>query len=725
MPPASRSLPFCRAFRISVTLLVNLGVAVVELQTSARSALSTETVDGHEAAARRAIVRYRKDARRVADLRAELDADVVPLSGGLHLIRSRSRRAVDLVATLSGRPGVLYAEPDYLVRADAGAPNDPLFPQQWFLSNPQTMHADVHATGAWQMTVGSTAHVVGVVDTGIDHNHADLSANLWTAPTAYTVYLNGRQTRLDCPAGSHGIDVWASNCSAVDEHGHGTGMAGVIGAVGNNGIGVSGVNWRASIMDLRFMGPSGTGLTSDLINVLDAAIQLKQIFGAEADIRVLSNSFTSSAYSQALFDEISKTNAAGMLYVAAAGNGAANNDVIPSYPAGYDIPNVVAVAATTQNDAIAGYSNYGATTVHVGAPGDQITTTYRNSGYWTISGTSPAAAAVSGVAGLLVSACDLSTQSLKDLLMQTVDPVAALGGRTVTGGRVNAERAIQPCSGGNSAPHVTVTSPPNGSRFDEPAAITVTADAFDTDGHIARVDFYANSALIGSATGAPYSIEWNGVAAGTYSVSAIATDDRGASGSSPAMSLFVDRRALPSPWASRDIGPSSVSGTASYSNGVFTLRGSGADVWGTSDAFRYAYQPLTGDGTVVARVASLEYVHAWTKAGVMIRETLDASSAHAFMLVSAAKGISFQRRTSTGGTSASTTIAGAAPHWLKLTRAGRTITASTSSDGSSWTVVGSTTFPMAQTVFVGLAVTSHDATRAATATFSSVAITPP
>src|SRR5262249_45130964 len=135
---------------------------------------STELVDGHEAAAGRAIVRFHRTRTPAADVRAELDADIVPLSSGLHLITSRSRRTADLVAAPSGRPGSALREPDYVVLAMA-VPKDPLFSYEWFLSNPQTMHADVHAPGAWDLTVGSTAHVIGLVDTGIDHGHADLA----------------------------------------------------------------------------------------------------------------------------------------------------------------------------------------------------------------------------------------------------------------------------------------------------------------------------------------------------------------------------------------------------------------------------------------------------------------------------------------------------------------------------------------------------------------------
>jgi phosphatidylserine/phosphatidylglycerophosphate/cardiolipin synthase-like enzyme len=178
---------------------------------------------------------------------------------------------------------------------------------------------------------------------------------------------------------------------------------------------------------------------------------------------------------------------------------------------------------------------------------------------------------------------------------------------------------------------------------------------------------------------------------------------------------------LPSGWQTGDIGGVGLAGTASYGGGTFTISGSGSDVWGTADSFRFTYQTLTGDGQITARVASIPQVHAWSKAGVMIRNSLSSSAANAFMLVSAAKGLNFQYRTTSGGTSAN--IAGAlagAPEWVRIVRAGSTVTGYTSGNGSSWTRVGRASITMGSTVYIGLAVTSHDNTRVVTASFDSV-----
>ena len=180
---------------------------------------------------------------------------------------------------------------------------------------------------------------------------------------------------------------------------------------------------------------------------------------------------------------------------------------------------------------------------------------------------------------------------------------------------------------------------------------------------------------------------------------------------------------LPTGWTDGDIGSVPQKGTASYSNGTFSVTGSGADIWGTADAFNYARAQMTGDGTIIARVTSVQFADKWTKAGVMIRETLTPGSAHALMLVSPGKGLAFQRRPATNGDSVNTAGSlNTAPRWVKLTRTGNVFNAYESGDGANWTLVGTETIPMASTVYVGLAVTSHTTSTSATATFDNVVI---
>jgi regulation of enolase protein 1 (concanavalin A-like superfamily) len=180
---------------------------------------------------------------------------------------------------------------------------------------------------------------------------------------------------------------------------------------------------------------------------------------------------------------------------------------------------------------------------------------------------------------------------------------------------------------------------------------------------------------------------------------------------------------LPSPWLEADVGAVGAAGSAGFTNPSFTVAGAGADVWGTADAFHFVYQPLDGDGSIVARVASVQNTAAWAKAGVMIRSSLSTSSAHAFMLVSAGKGVAFQRRVTDGATSLHTAgSSSTAPRWVKLTRSGNTITAFESSNGSSWTQVGSDTFSMPSSVLIGLAVSSHVSDVTCTSTFDGVSV---
>jgi hypothetical protein len=179
--------------------------------------------------------------------------------------------------------------------------------------------------------------------------------------------------------------------------------------------------------------------------------------------------------------------------------------------------------------------------------------------------------------------------------------------------------------------------------------------------------------------------------------------------------------ALPSGWNHRDIGATASAGSAGYSSGTFTVKGSGADIWGSGDEFQFAYKTLTGDGSIVARVSSLQAVSSWSKAGVMMRETLTAGSKHVSMFVSGSNGLAYQRRLSTGGTSTSTSGgSGSAPYWVKVTRSGSTFKAYKSTDGSTWTLIGSDSINMVSTIYVGLAVTAHNDGSLATATFTSV-----
>jgi subtilisin family serine protease len=354
-----------------------------------------------------------------------------------------------LVRNLSARPDVVFAEPNFILYATT---NDTSFGQLWGLQNTGqtiggvvgTPGADIEAVLAWNTTTGSTSHVVGVVDTGIDYAHPDLAANVWSASTAFTVTIAGQS--ITCLAGTHGFNAITNTCDPNDDNNHGTHVSGTIGAVGNNALGVVGVNWTASIMGLKFLGSNGSGSTSNAINAIEFAIQAKARFGGLANVRVLSNSWGGGGFSQALLDQINKANANDMLFVAAAGNSGSNNDTAPFYPASYAATNVVAVAATSNTDARASFSNYGAATVDLGAPGVNVLSTTRGGSYASFNGTSMATPHVAGAAALVLSECALTTASLRDAILSNVDPIPSMAGITVTGGRLNVNKALGACA---------------------------------------------------------------------------------------------------------------------------------------------------------------------------------------------------------------------------------------------------------------------------------------
>ena len=417
---------------------------------------ATETYDGHAVVAREVLIKF---IARVPpqDLAEEADADSIREVGGIGVrqVHSRSLNTTALVARFAHRPDVEYVEPNYIVTA-VQTPDDPYSSQLWAMPK-------IGANQAWDVTTGSTANVVGVVDTGITYTHPDLAANVWSAPSSFTVNIGGRD--ITCAAGTHGFNAIRLTCDPLDDNNHGTHVSGTIGAVGNNGIGVAGVNWTASIMGLKFLNAAGSGTTADAINAIEFAVQAHTALGGAANVRVLSNSWGGGGYQLAMRQEIARANANGMLFVAAAGNNGTNNDTTAFYPANYDVPNVVSVAATDSNDGLASFSNYGQTTVDLGAPGVNILSTVRN-GYASYSGTSMATPHVSGAAALLLSACTLDTAALRAAIVDNVDIVSSLIGKSVTGGRLNVLNALGSCAS---------TPPPDFSLAATPSSQTVTA----------------------------------------------------------------------------------------------------------------------------------------------------------------------------------------------------------------------------------------------------------
>jgi fibronectin type 3 domain-containing protein len=281
----------------------------------------------------------------------------------------------------------------------------------------------------------------------------------------------------------------------------------------------------------------------------------------------------------------------------------------------------------------------------------------------------------------------------------------------------------------NVAPTVSLTAPTNGATFTAPATVDLAATAADSDGTVTKVDFYNGSTLLGTSTSAPYAYSWANVPAGPHTLSAKATDNAGATTTSAPVAITVTGGSgtLPVGWSHGDVGAVGVSGGASYAGGTFTVSGSGVDIWGTSDSFQFAYLQLTGDGSVSARVTAQSNTDPWARAGVMVRETLAAGSRHALAAITPGQGFSFTSRTTAGGTSSYTfggagTPAGGA--WVRVTRVGAVLTGYRSTDGTTWTSMGSVTMSnLAATTYLGLAVSSHANTVLATDTFDNVTAT--
>jgi len=381
------------------------------------------------------LVKFRQDARSasIQAAHAAVRGEVVHQFAveGLQLVRiSATTSLSSALAAYRRDSNVVYAEPDYIVHT-VQIPNDPLFPQMWSLHNTGqhggTAGADIHAQQAWDITTGSSNVIVAVIDTGVDYNHPDLGANIFTGPI--------------CPNNTvcHGINTVlgtaASPNDPLDDNGHGTHVSGTIGAIGNNSVGVTGINWNVTILPCKFLDSQGVGATSSAIACLDFIKKLKD---SGLNIVASNNSWGGADFSQSLQDAIDRQRLSGILFIAAAGNDFADNDVTPTYPASFPLPNVIAVAATDRNDHRAGFSNMGRHSVHLGAPGQEILSTFLGGGYQTDSGTSMAAPHVTAVAALLAAHDPtLDWRAIKNLILSGGDTISSMSS-TISGKRLNA-----------------------------------------------------------------------------------------------------------------------------------------------------------------------------------------------------------------------------------------------------------------------------------------------
>ncbi len=383
-----------------------------------------------------------------------LSAAPFQTDASLYVVRiSDDSKLQAAMTALSNEPAIQYVEPNFIyttqdetdpVDSQPKLPNDVDFSKLWGLHNVGqadaagqvgTAGSDIGVLPLWNAGItGSKDVLVAVIDTGIDHLHPDLAANMYTNPGE--IEANGVDDDNNGFIDDvHGYNFEAHTANARDDHDHGSHCAGTIGGVGNNGVGVTGVNWNVTLMPVKFLSASGSGSLQGAVESINYARMMK--------VNVMSNSWGGGGFSQTLKDAIDATEKAGIIFVAAAGNDSSNNDAAPSYPASYDIANIISVAATDNRDNIARFSNYGATKVHVAAPGVKIYSTTKNGGYNAFSGTSMATPHVSGIVSLLLSQHPEWTYSeIKQRLIETSNPVRALRRKVVAKGRVSAYNAL-------------------------------------------------------------------------------------------------------------------------------------------------------------------------------------------------------------------------------------------------------------------------------------------
>lgn len=403
------------------------------------------------------LVKFRAEAgQAAADQHSAVGAAVMRrfAAGRIDLVRLAEGMSVERALELyRSNPLVERAEPNYLVYR-AQVPNDPSFTLQWALHNTGqlvqgssgTSGADIHAPSAWDRHTGNGSIIVATLDTGVDYEHPDLAANIWmNAADPQDGQDNDGNGYVDDVRGWNFVAKTNSPMDDDTAFSHGTHVAGIIGAVGNNATGVSGVNWSVRIMPLKVLNSDGVGALTDIIAAIDYAIAK----GA----RVINASYTYPQGCMALpsgpsmfeREAIERARDAGILFAAAAGNYSCDNDIYPFYPASHPVANILSVAATDSGDRLVDFSNTGEHSVYLGAPGASILSTIRRAGgeYGYLSGTSMSAPMVAGAAALLASyRPSLQGQAIREILLKAVAPLPALAGQVMSGGRLDLAAAM-------------------------------------------------------------------------------------------------------------------------------------------------------------------------------------------------------------------------------------------------------------------------------------------
>ena len=409
-----------------------------------------------ESAPQELLIKYLSTTSSTAleQLLNDVDAEIIHQFPVIHVshIRIASYRNTDeAIAYLRNNPLIEYAEPNYVVKS-IQQPNDPSFNNLYGLHNTGqtggTVDSDIDAIEAWSLTQGSSSITVGIIDSGVDYTHPDLAQNIWTNPNE--IPNNG----IDDDSNGyiddmHGYDFANHDSDPYDDNSHGTHVAGTIGAVGNNNIGVVGVNWNVRIMALKFLGDDGSGYISGALEAV--------LYAVQNHAHLTNNSWGGGGYSQSLKDAIDYAGTQNQLFIAAAGNSNEDNDISPMYPGAYTSLNIIAVAACDDDDQKASFSSYGVHSTDLFAPGVNILSTVPDNGYEYYSGTSMATPHVSGACALVWSQnLGLTAEQIKTRILNNVDQKTQFAGLVSTGGRLNVYNALQ--SEDDSVPPSAVTN---------------------------------------------------------------------------------------------------------------------------------------------------------------------------------------------------------------------------------------------------------------------------
>ncbi|MCS5582785.1 MAG: S8 family serine peptidase, partial [Pseudomonadales bacterium] len=373
-----------------------------------------------------------------------------PLGDGMFVVNLGNNATLDsrnqAAARLKAMPGVQHVEPNYILTVNATTPNDPSYDQLWGMHN--SSDTDIDAPQAWDIGTGTEEILVGVIDSGFDYTHEDLKANAWTNPGESGLDENGKDKKtngIDDDGNGYVDDFrgwdWVNNDNdPMDDNNHGTHCSGTIGGVGNNGIGVAGVAWKVKIVGLKFLSGGGSGNTADAIKAVKYATTI--------GVDLTSNSWGGGGSQEIMKEAIEEANEAGIMFIAAAGNDSKDNGLVPSYPAGYDVANVISVASTTSAGVLSSFSNYGATSVDIAAPGSDIYSTIPGNRYASYSGTSMATPAVSGAVALMLSENPAMTASeIRSQLLDSGRKMESLKSKVVTEAQMNVSNMLASLSG--------------------------------------------------------------------------------------------------------------------------------------------------------------------------------------------------------------------------------------------------------------------------------------